>query len=193
MFVWVMLVWAATQMLPHLTLTRRRVAALASAAGVLAVAAAATAVAVALRPDYHLPEYRPLGAVYAALDRTIPRRRTVLLIGSLDSRTFRFKMAARFALVKRGIRPLSPGKDVRLGSWYEQDHHRYDCVVYVKDGATSPARRTTVIARVTFDDGTGSYPISVWTSAAGCPQHRVSAPRASSARCRKAPSAASCA
>jgi hypothetical protein len=187
MFVWVLLAWAATKAIPRVTVTHRRVVALASAAGVVAAGASATAVAATLRPDYHLPEYRPLDAVYAALDRTIPARRTVLLIGSLDSRTFRFKMAARFALVKRGIRPLSPGTDVRLGGWYELRNRHYDCVVYVKDGSRSPTRRTTMIARVTFDDGTGSYPVSVWTSAAGCPRPRAGttvAPNGATARSR---------
>jgi hypothetical protein len=170
MFVWVMLAWVAATMLARLVAPARRLQAVASAACILAVAGGATAVAAAEGPDYHLPEYRPLDAVYAALGRSIPRGRTVKLIGLLGNRTFRFKMAARFALVRRGIRPLSPGKDVRLGSWYELDHHRYDCVVYVKDGDASPARRATAIARVTFTDATGSYPVSVWSTPAGCPR-----------------------
>jgi hypothetical protein len=142
----------------------------ASAVGVGAVAAAATAVATAERPDYHLPEYGPLGAIYRGLDRSVPARRTVLLIGSLGNRTFRFKMAARFALVRRGIRPLSPGKNTRLGSWYELDHHHYDCVVYLDDGTTRPTPGATVVARVTFRDGTGRYPVTAWLSRPGCPR-----------------------
>ena len=77
-------------------------------------------------------------------------------------------MAARFAMVRRGIRPLSPGTNSRLGTWYELDHRRYDCVVYVKDGNASPAPTATVLARVTSSDGTGSYPVTVWVSRAGC-------------------------
>jgi hypothetical protein len=170
MFVWVMLGWAAVAMLAEVSPPRRRMPAWASAVGVGAVAAAATAVATAERPDYHLPEYGPLGAIYRGLDRSVPARRTVLLIGSLGNRTFRFKMAARFALVRRGIRPLSPGKNTRLGSWYELDHHHYDCVVYLDDGTTRPTPGATVVARVTFRDGTGRYPVTAWLSRPGCPR-----------------------
>jgi hypothetical protein len=73
-------------------------------------------------------------------------------------------------MVRRGIRPLSPGIDVRLGSWYDLDHHRYDCAVYVKDGVSSPARLARQVARFKFEDGTGSYPVTVWVSPAGCPR-----------------------
>jgi hypothetical protein len=79
-------------------------------------------------------------------------------------------MAARFALVRRGVHPVSPGTDVRLGSWYELDHRHYDCVVYVKDGRSSPARGARPLAQVSFDDGTGRYPVSVWSSSARCPR-----------------------
>jgi hypothetical protein len=173
MFVWVMICWGALAALAPLTplrVSRRGLALAASGAGVLAVGAAASAVASAQRADYHLPEYRPLDAIYAAIDRTIPKRRTVLLVGSLGARTFRFKMAARFALVRRGVHPVSPGTDVRLGSWYELDHRHYDCVVYVKDGRSSPARGARPLAQVSFDDGTGRYPVSVWSSSARCPR-----------------------
>jgi hypothetical protein len=178
MFAWLMLAWVAARglvqpgarALARLGPQRRPPArVLAYGAGVLAVAGLAGVVAFAERPDYHLPEYRPLGAVTAALRRGIPEGRTVQLVGYLGERTFRFKMAARFALLRHGVRPLSPGKDVRLGSWYELDHRRYDCIVYVKDGATRPTPRAVALARVTFDDGTGSSPVTVWSSPAGCP------------------------
>jgi len=123
-------------------------------------------VAAAQRPDEHLHEYRPLGAMSAALERGVPGGRTVLLLGSLGNSTFRFKMAARFALVRRGIRPLSPGTDTRLGSWYQLDHHRYDCTVYVEDGGAMPDARAAMIAGVS-DAG---HPVSVWVSPAGCPK-----------------------
>jgi hypothetical protein len=182
MFVWVFLGWATVSLLARGALPSWRVPALASALGGVAVAAVAAGAAAAERPDYHLPEYAPLKAVYRGLDRDVPAGRTVLLIGALGNRTFRFKMAARFALVRRGIRPLSPGTDVRLGSWYELDHHRYDCVVYVDDGTASPARRATVVARVTFSDGSGSYPVTVWLSRRGCPRGGTPTQRRSSAR-----------
>ena len=171
MFVWVMLAWAGVSVLSQLAPARGRVPTLACAAGVvLAVAAAAAAVSLAERPDYHSPEYGPLAKLYAGLQRGVPARRTVMLVGYLGNRTFRFKMAARFALVRRGIRPLSPGIDVRLGSWYELDHHRYDCAVYVQDGSRNPAHLATAVARFNFEDGTGTYPVTAWVSPAGCPR-----------------------
>jgi hypothetical protein len=171
MFVWVMLAFSAVAIISELALPRMRIPAFASAAAAAAiVAGAAAAVAVAERSDYHLPEYGPLAKLYAGLERGVPEHRTVKLLGYLGNRTFRFKMAARYAMVRRGIRPLSPGIDVRLGSWYDLDHHRYDCVVYVKDGITSPARRATKAARFNFEDGTGVYPVTMWVSPAGCPR-----------------------
>jgi hypothetical protein len=177
MFVWLMLAWAAAGMISELALPRVRLGALAPAAGgiapaaggLAAVVAAALAVSLGERRDYHLPEYRPVAAIYAGLKGAVPANRTVKLVGYLDyRRTFRFKMAARFALVRRGIRPLSPGKDVRNGSWYELHHRRYDCVVYVKDGTATPARGAAEVAHFNFEDGTGSYPMSVWVSTVGC-------------------------
>jgi hypothetical protein len=178
MFVWVMLAFSAVVVVAELALPRVRIRALASAgagaaivatgAAAAIVAGAAAAVAVGERSDYHLPEYGPLAKLYAGLERGVPPHRTVKLLGYLGNRTFRFKMAARYAMVRRGIRPLSPGIDVRLGSWYDLDHRRYDCTVYVKDGITSPAQLASEAARFNFEDATGSYPVTVWVSPAGC-------------------------
>jgi hypothetical protein len=170
MFVWVLLGWSAVALLPPLRVARGRVLTFASAAGLAATAGVALAVALAQRPDYHLPEYRPIAKIYAGLQRTVPPHRTVKLVGMLGNETFRFKMATRFALVRRGIRPLAPGTDVRLGSFYELRHRPYDCAVYVKDGTSSPAPRATVVASVRFRGSTGSYPVTVWVSAVGCPR-----------------------
>ena len=192
MFVWVMLGFSAAAMLGDRFTSRLRVRppsrprlpAVASAVGVGAAAlagAAVAAVAAGQQADYHLPEYRPLGTMFAGLNRDIPKGRTVQLIGSLGDETFRFKMAARFALVRREIRPLSPGTDTRLGSWYELHHRSYDCTVYVNDGNRSPERGAAVVARLMFRDSAGSYPISVWVSRAGCPRHPSISPQGSSA------------
>ncbi len=171
MFVWLMLGWSAVVLAGDRGLARLRAPAFATALGVGAVAIAGTAVAATEGPDYHLSEYRPLGTMFAALDRGIPARRTVLLVGSLGNATMRFKMAARYALVRRGIRPLSVGAYFRLGSWYELGHQRYDCVVYVNDGTARPARpgeRATMISRVTLHDNAGAHPVTVWASRPGC-------------------------
>jgi hypothetical protein len=173
MFVWVVLAWAAVAMLARQGLPRRLPPAVASVAGIGAVALAATVVAASERPDEHVQEYRPLGAIYASLDRRIPSGRTVLLIGSLGNATFRFKMAARYAMVRRGIRPLSPGTDTRLGSWYQLRHHRYACVVYVEDGDASPSGGAVSIASATYS---GRYPVSVWVSPSGCPASGATGP-----------------
>lgn len=169
MFVWVIIGWSVASMLTERGLSRLRAPAFASAIGIGVVAATGTAVAAAESQDYHLWEYRPLGAMFAGLDRGIPAGRTVLLVGSLGDTTFRFKQAARFALVRRGIRPLSRGASFRLGAWYEPDHHHYDCIVYVNDGIASPARHAVVVTRVSFSDSTGSHAVTVWVSRAGCP------------------------
>lgn len=177
MFLWVILGWSVATMLAERGLSRPRspvlafgprALALASAIGIGAVAAAGMAVAAAERSDYHLWEYRPLGAMFAGLNKGVPAGRTVLLVGSLDNATFRFKMAARFALVRQGIRPLSRGTNSRLGAWYEPDHHHYDCVVYVDDGVASPSRRAVAIARVFSSNSTGSHTVTVWMSRARC-------------------------
>jgi hypothetical protein len=189
MFVWLLLGWSLVRALAQpmrawgqrvtrqWALSFRRSAGFASAIGVgavaigvCAVAIVAAAVSIAERPDFHLPEYRPLGGVYAALDRAIPAGRTVRLPGGLGNATFRFKMAARFALVRRGIRPLSPGGNVRLGTWYELRKRPYDCTVYVKDGGARPAPRAEQLARVVFRGPARNYPVTVWVSPAGCPR-----------------------
>jgi hypothetical protein len=202
MFVWVMVGWGTLATLADVGLLRWRAPELASLAGAAVLAGVATVVGVSERPDYHRPEYRPLSAVYSGLQQGIPTRRTVLLIGSLGNETFRFKMAARFALVRRGIRPLSPGKDVRLGGWYEEDHRRYDCVVYVKDGTARPAAPSrparqssraspagparppspggaaSLLASVNFDEGGAPHPVTVWSAPAGCPRRATGTPLA---------------
>jgi hypothetical protein len=173
MFVWLIIGFSiATLVSERLTArgpSRLRAPALASAVGIGAAALAAGAVAATQGADYHLSEYQPLNAMYAGLDRDIPARRTVRLMTALGPATFRFKMAARFAMVRRGIRPLVPGRDVRLGAWYELDHHRYDCAVHVNDGSARPSPGAALVAQVTYREGPASYPVTIWVSPAGCP------------------------
>jgi hypothetical protein len=168
MFVWLVLGWSAVVLASERGLKRLRAPAFATALGVGAVAIAGTAVAATEDPDYHRFEYRPLNTMFAGLDRGIPAGRTVLLVGTLGNATMRFKMAARYAMVRHGIRPLSTGALFRLGTWYELDHHRYDCVVYVNDGTARPGKQATVISRVILHDNSGAHPVTVWTSRPGC-------------------------
>jgi len=171
MFVWVMLAWAPVSLLAEAASVRRpRVSAtLASGVAVGAVALAGVAVGLTERPDEHLSEYRPLATMLGRLDRAVPSGRTVLLLGYLGAATFRFKMAARYSLVSHGVRPVSPGTDTRAGSWYQLDHVRYDCTVYVSDGAGPPSRSSTLLTTVLY---ARRYPVSVWLAPAGCPRTR---------------------
>ncbi len=165
MFAWVVLAWMPIGLLARRGLPRGLNPMLASGAAFAVVAIIATAVAAAQRPDEHLAEYRPLGTLFASLNRAIPTGRTVRLIGSLDNTTFRFKMAARYALVRRGIHPLSPGTDARLGSWYQLRHRRYDCTVYVEDGRAGPDRGAVPVGDFRYR----SRALSVWVAPGGCP------------------------
>ena len=184
MFVWLMLAGAPAAMLAGRVrpLAGRVSPALASALAVGSLAGAAVAVGLGERSDEHLQEYRPLGAVVNGLDRGIPSGRTVQLIGILGDATFRFKMAARYTLVEHGVRPISPGTDTRVGSWYELDHHPYDCTVYIEDG-TGPPSLTNVaglrsgppvlMASVVY---AVSHPVSAWVAPAGCPASHAREP-----------------
>ncbi len=173
MFVWLFTAFAAASLWARRPLLGGRSPRLVAAVGIAAVAVCALAVSAGQRADEHLQEYRPLNTMYAALDRWVPAGRTVLLVGGLGDETFRFKMAARLALRRRGIHPLSPGTDTRLGSWYELDHRRYDCTVYVKDGRASPLPGAIRLASFVY---AGLHPLSVWINPPGCPPGGVGPP-----------------
>jgi hypothetical protein len=84
-------------------------------------------------------------------------------------------MAARYSLLEHGVRAVSPGSDTRAGSWYELDHVRYDCTVYISDGTAPPSRPAALLDTVVY---AGSYPVSTWLAPAGCPKGRLSTPAA---------------
>jgi hypothetical protein len=95
--------------------------------------------------------------------------------------------------VRRGIRPLSPGTDTRLGSWYELRRRHYDCTVYVEDGRNRPSRLAVSVADFLYER---THPLSVWVLPVGCSRAaRVRAeapavPRASRRERRGAPTEA---
>jgi hypothetical protein len=201
MFVWLIVLWPPAAALAYVA---RRVpgrlrprpralslaATLALAAGLGGVAAVGVLVAVALPADYHRPEYRPLGAMYAALDRSVPPGRTVLLTGGLDGTTVRFKMAARFAMVRRGIRAVSPGTDTRLGAFYELRRLRYDCSVALRNGSRPPGGagpRQAAVATLRYSQARAGRPITVWLSPPGCPRAAPASRHAAPASRRSAP------
>jgi hypothetical protein len=169
MFVWVVLLWMPAQIVAGRVGRLRLAPQWAAAAALSGVAVGGTAVALAERPDEHLAEYRPLGTIFSAIDRTIPSGRTILLPGGLGHETFRFKMAARYALVRNRDHPLSPGSDARLSSWYGLGRHRYDCTLYLRDGPASPHRGAVPIDSFIFK---GTHPVSVWVYPGGCPPAR---------------------
>ena len=181
MFVWLVLLWTPTQIIVGRLGRLRAGTRLAAAAALSGVAAVGTAVALAERPDEHLAEYRPLGTIFSAIDRTIPGGRTVLLPGGLGNQTFRFKMAARYALVRNRDRPLSPGSDARLPSWYWLGRNRYDCTLYLRDGRASPHRGAVPIDSFIFK---GTHVVSVWLYPGDCPPapHNARSGRASGSR-----------
>jgi hypothetical protein len=181
MFVWLVLLWMPTTIIVG-RLSRLRVGTrLAAAVALSGVAAVGTAVALAERPDEHLAEYRPLGTIFSAIDSTVPGGRTILLPGGLGNQTFRFKMAARYALVRNRDRPLSPGSDARLPSWYWLGRNRYDCTLYVRDGRASPHRGAVPIDSFIFK---GAHVVSVWLYPGDCPPapHNARSGRASGSR-----------
>jgi hypothetical protein len=167
-----MFVWLALAYVPLCALSRRGLPAgigraPAAVAGVGAVALVAVAVAAGERADEHVDEYAPLAKLTTALQHSVPGGRTVALESALGNSTFRFKMAARFVLLRRGVRPLSPGKDVRLGAWYELARHSYDCTVYLRDGSTRPDPQAVLIGGFTYRR---TFPVTVWMWPAGCPR-----------------------
>jgi hypothetical protein len=114
------------------------------------------------RPDEHRSGYRPTAALAAALDRAIPAGGTVELLGTLDVATLPFKPALRYFLVRHGVRVLGRGSYLRLGDWYELHDRPFDRVVWVRDGARSPAPHARLIDRVRFRDGFGPQLVSLW-------------------------------
>jgi len=174
MFIWLLLAWAPLSILAgRMRIRPRRVSpVLASGVALGAVALAAGAVAAAERPDEHVNEYRPLGVMLSSLNRAVASSRTVQLTGNLGIATFRFKMAARYSLLEHGVRAVSPGNDTRVGSWYDRDHVRYDCTVYISDGTAPPSRSAVLVSRVVY---AASYPVSAWVEPAGCPARHLAA------------------
>jgi hypothetical protein len=179
MFAWVVLIWVLARLLGLAVRSSRvrrggglpgggAVRGALVAAGTAAAIAAGATVALAEGRDYHLGEYRSIHAISAGLDRNLPPGATVKLLGLLGEGTFRLKMAARFALRTHGVRPLSPGIDVRLGSWYDLDHRRYRCTVYIEEGHRRPDPRAFAVARSIYGDGSAGQPVSAWVSPAGC-------------------------
>lgn len=135
------------------------VVSLAAAGGTVAAGAV---VARGEKPDEHVALYRPIAVLGARLTGMFHAGQTVALNGRLDVSPMPIKPALRYLLVRHGVRTLSPGADVRLGSYYDLDRRPYDAALYVSDRLGPPAPRTRLIARARYVDGWGPWTVSVW-------------------------------
>jgi hypothetical protein len=182
MWVWLVVAWSAWLVfaprvrahVPRVALRGR--AALAAAATLLLVAgpaAAGAAVATDEQPDEHVAVYRPIGALGARLTSVFAAGQTVVLNGKLDVSPMPIKPALRYLLVRHGVRVLGRGARLRLGSYYELDHHPYDASLYVADRLGRPASHTRLVGRAHYVDGWGPWTVSVWEG----PGSTTAAPR----------------
>jgi hypothetical protein len=137
---------------------------LACAAGLVATAAVAVAVAVSGRRDEHVAVYRPTATLAASLERVIAPGHTVDLLANLGYSTTVMKPALRYLLARHGVRALGRGSKVRIGDWYELDGRPFQYVVYLDDGARSPARGARLIDSVRVVDQKGLHVVSLWVS-----------------------------
>jgi hypothetical protein len=167
MWVWLMLGWSIVTLvrLDGRVSGGRRLA-IASVLGALGAGGAGAAVAAAEQSDAHSNEYGPLRTIFARLDATVPRGRTVWTRGSSGITAIPFEPAIKFALRRRGIRVLGHGSSARLGSWYELDHRHYDYVIYDYAGGKPRYRLPGVIAQVPLTDRRGRHTLTVTMSAA---------------------------
>jgi hypothetical protein len=163
---WLALAWAAEKV-PAGPLRVPRAAAVGATAAAALIGVATTllvarASAATESPDEHVALYRPIAALAARLDRTIPPGENVLLEGRLDVSPMPVKAALRYFLVRHGDRVLGPDSYLRLGSWYELDHRPYDASVYVADVPRPPARHFALAGEARYRDGWGRHVVTVW-------------------------------
>lgn len=177
-WVWLLLAWAlwlglAALARPAWRALRRRgetppsgVRALASAlvavlclGGVLVVG---EVVAGTAKPDSHRYEYRPIGAVAAGIERTVPPGQTIgYRFAPLDIGTQPMETGIRFLLVRHGDRVLAKGSLPRLGSYYERYNRPVQWLVYLADGTRGPPHMR-LAARVRFVDPWKTDVLSAW-------------------------------
>ena len=168
MWVWLVVAWSAWLVLsprartlaPRLPLVLAP--AVVSLVAVGGTAAAGAAVSRTEKPDEHVAVYRPIAALGTPLTRMFASGQTVRLVGRLDVSPMPIKPALRYLLVRHGVRVVSPGASVRLGSYYEVDHRSYDATVYVGDRLGPPAAHARLVARAHYVDGWGPWTVSVW-------------------------------
>jgi hypothetical protein len=122
------------------------------------------AVAARQKPDEHVATYRASATLAGALERAIPRGRTVNLVANLGYSTMVIKPAVRYLLARDGVRALSAEAHIRVGSWYELDHRAFSDYVYLSDGVRAPARTAHVVARAEVRDAEGLHVISAWVA-----------------------------
>jgi hypothetical protein len=155
---------AARRRLPGLRPRGRLVALAAATVGCVAatVAVGAAVAAAQWRPDSHHPEYRPVRAIAAGVERLIPPGQTIRYrFGPLGIGTQPMEPAIRFFLVRHGLRVLAAGSFPRLGSYYELYHRQVQWAVYLTDNSKR-RRHMKLAARVHFTDAWGHETLSAW-------------------------------
>jgi hypothetical protein len=179
MWVWLIVAWslwlvgvaavrALAVRLPQPALGRRaRLALVAASAFITMLALGGTAMAGAAvsrteKPDEHLAIYRPIAELAAPLIRMFPPGSTVVLDGRLDVSPMPMKPALRYLLARHGVRAVSEGADLRLGTYYDAGNLPYQAAIYVRDRLGQPAPLTRLVARAHYVDGWGPWTVSVW-------------------------------
>jgi hypothetical protein len=91
-----------------------------------------------------------------------PPGSTVVLDGRLDVSPMPIKPALRYLLARHGVRAVSEGADLRLGTYYDAGNLPYQAAIYVRDRLGQPAPLTRLVARAHYVDGWGPWTVSVW-------------------------------
>jgi hypothetical protein len=147
----------------HRARERARVSARAGAPllALAALFAFAGAIGAAQAHDAHYPEYAPLRALMAAVDRSGPHGGTVWVHGALEPIVEPLRPAVTYFLRRRGVHTIATGANDRLGPWYALDHRRYDEQIRYYDSERPPPRGFVLLARVAVLHEGRAHPLSV--------------------------------
>jgi len=146
MFAYVVIAWSALELLP-----RPGVWALRAAAAVAAVWAAVVLVRAGGGEDRLEGRYEPMRRLAAALERSLPADRTVL-VGAVRPSSgydaqYDYEAGAVYALRHQGVRVVRRFPEA-VGSWYDAAGKRIDATVLVGAAGEAPPRGARLVARV---------------------------------------------
>ncbi|MFI4985646.1 MAG: hypothetical protein ACHQAV_06665 [Solirubrobacterales bacterium] len=183
MFVWLIALWAASELSGAGALAGRAWAtawaraqapaarpravgtAFAAVAAVALAALAGVAGAAAGTPDEHAFEFAALKTINARLG-AVPRGHSVYLNAKLDGLITPLRPEITYELRRRGVRPLGSGAYLRTGHWYELSEHPYDYIVWVYDYGHLPVKGARVIAVAHISSGGRRHTVEVAISPA---------------------------